>query len=87
MPNSVPQNIVIFFQMARPVMTYTLSMMANERQAEREGTNRKWRGRGKLESRQVDDVEINHWGAPMRVRGHSNRHGSQAVSGAMIRAV
>ncbi len=43
MPNSVPQNIVIFFQMARPVMTYTLSMMArmNDRPSV-SGTKMKW---------------------------------------------
>ncbi|CPK52845.1 Uncharacterised protein [Bordetella pertussis] len=43
MPNSVPQNIVIRFQIWRPVMTYTLSMMArmNDRPSVR-GTNRKW---------------------------------------------
>ncbi|MNV83067.1 hypothetical protein D3C71_1768440 [compost metagenome] len=43
MPNRVPQNMVIRFQMGRPVMTYTLSMMArmNDRPSVR-GTNRKW---------------------------------------------
>ncbi|MCY1514513.1 hypothetical protein D9M68_490580 [compost metagenome] len=41
-PKSVPQNMVIRFQMGRPVMTYTLSMMArmNDRPSV-SGTNRK----------------------------------------------
>ncbi len=43
MPNSVPQNRVIWRQTGLRVMTYTLSMMAtrNERPSVR-GTNKKW---------------------------------------------
>ncbi|MOA09333.1 hypothetical protein D3C78_1291560 [compost metagenome] len=61
----------------------------DERQAKRERDEQEVvkRGRGKLESRQIYDVEINHWGAPKQLRCRGNRHGSQAVSRAMLRAL
>jgi hypothetical protein len=42
-PNSTPQNLVIWRQMGRPVITYTVSMMAMSIDNPRvRGTNRKW---------------------------------------------
>jgi hypothetical protein len=43
MPNRTPQNFTICFQITRPVITYTLSMIASSSASPKvSGTNRKW---------------------------------------------